>query len=268
LDADKNAEDDNPKGLKIYIFHILNLINNELSFIVFQLKEHYNIFKTIEQENDAGLIKSLDKSDCFKRVEFKAKTVKQVAETERIYGDEEIFIEEEPMVFPISVDLSEFPSSRYNFNEQIISDKIKKDIKSYPVKLLKAFYYERAVISELLCYLIVILIMTLNGGITSLVYFGLIISWGLLSAPWPTMRFWLTIMFYTICVIIIKYVIQFFHINWPGEPEDGLYWPRVLGIDHDHFFSNCVWDVLLLMSLFIHRGILKVSPYLFYMHKN
>jgi len=98
-----------------------------------------------------------------------------------------------------------------------------------------------------------------NGCVLSLVYATLMFLWGLLSIPWLTRRFWLTLMFYTIFVILVKYAFQFEEIDWPITENSGLYWPHVLGVEkRNGFLSNVVWDIMLLISLFFHRSLLIV----------
>jgi len=133
-------------------------------------------------------------------------------------------------------------------------------ISQRPMELLQALYHTVLANTEYICYLLIVINVMVNGSILALVYAGLIFLWGLLSIPWPTKRFWLTLTFYTMFVILVKYGFQFKEIDWNGSPDAGLYWPRVLGIEKkDDFFKNTVWDILLLISLFIHRGQLHVS---------
>lgn len=93
-----------------------------------------------------------------------------------------------------------------------------------------------------------------------MVYAFLLYTWGLLSIPWPTRKFWLTLIFYTMSVLLIKYAFQFHEIPYWKEHFDsnsGLYPPLVLGILHrKNFFTNAVWDILLLIALLLHRGLL------------
>lgn len=240
----------------------MNFINHELSLIICNLKEHYNIFKKLEQKSDDNLISALKMMGHLPQhvtatrgsdVNFQESGAYFIPALKRMI----VKFDKKPFISQISVEpnISHVPKDKFPTD----GSKIIEQMKTYPTEFLQALYYERTIISELMCYLVVILIMTFNGGIISLVYFGLIIFWGLLSVPWPTKRFWFTLMMYTMLIIIIKYIVQFFYINWPGESENGLYWPRVIGIDHEHFFSNCFWDLLLLLSLFIHCNILKVS---------
>ena len=131
-----------------------------------------------------------------------------------------------------------------------------------PLQLLIALYYAALANTEYICYLLIIINVIVNGSVLSLIYAALMFLWGLLSIPWPTKRFWLTLMFYTMFVIVVKYGFQFIAIDTPEDEEDagGLYWPHVLGIEmRSNFLNNIVWDILLLISLFFHRSLLIVS---------
>lgn len=130
-----------------------------------------------------------------------------------------------------------------------------------PLQLIVALYYAALANTEYISYFLIIINVIVNGSVLSLIYAGLMFLWGLLSIPWPTKRFWLTLMFYTMFVILVKYGFQFDAINTPNEDKNsGLYWPHVLGIEkRSDFLENIVWDILLLISLFLHRSLLIVS---------
>lgn len=127
-------------------------------------------------------------------------------------------------------------------------------------RLSTAIYYFLLAHSDYPVFFFIILNIVLNGSVLSLVYAILLYSWGLLSIPWPTRKFWLSLIFYTMSVLVIKYAFQFRDIPYWSEkftPSSGLYPPRVLGILHQkNFFTNAVWDILLLIALLLHRGLL------------
>ncbi len=60
-------------------------------------------------------------------------------------------------------------------------------------------------------------------------------------------------------MIVIKYIFQFGFFPWnKGVPPPDPFWlPRVLGIEKKDKYAP--WDLALLMTLFFHRSILKVS---------
>ena len=135
-----------------------------------------------------------------------------------------------------------------------------KRISQRPLELLQALYQATLANTEYFCYLLIVINVMVNGSILSLVYAALMFLWGLMSIPWPTKRFWLTLTFYTMFVILLKYGFQFEKIDWDGSPDAGIYWPHILGIEKRHnFYENVVWDILLLIFLFVHRGLLQVS---------
>lgn len=137
-------------------------------------------------------------------------------------------------------------------------------ISQRPLELLQALYHAVLANTDYICYLLIVINVMMNGSVLSLIYAALMFLWGLLSFPWPTKRFWLTLTFYTMVVILVKYGFQFQQIDWNGSPDAGLYWPHVLGIENKNkFFGTVVWDILLLIFLFVHRGLLHVSHNMF-----
>ena len=139
-----------------------------------------------------------------------------------------------------------------------------KRISHRPKELFQALYHAVLANTDYICYLLIVINLMVNGSVLSLVYAALMFLWGLLSIPWPTKRFWLTLIVYTMFVILLKYGFQFQQVDWNGSPDAGLYWPHVVGIENrHHFFRNVVWDILLLIFLFVHRGLLQVSQVLY-----
>ncbi len=147
-------------------------------------------------------------------------------------------------------------------------DELEVRVKQYstrPRRLLVALYYMFLSHSDYLVWFLLILNIILNGSVLSLFYAVLIFGWGLLSIPWPTKRFWICLILYTMLVLIVKYGFQFYDLDtvfWSDRFDNatGLYPPRIIGIlHHDNFLVNAVWDVLLLISILMHRSLLKVS---------
>ena len=141
-----------------------------------------------------------------------------------------------------------------------------------PLQFAVALYYAALANTEYICYFLIVINVMVNGSVLSLIYAALMFLWGLLSIPWPTKRFWLTLMFYTMFVILVKYGFQFQSVdgsvtssNMLENDDDnygGLYWPQVVGIERiGDFLTNVVWDLLLLISLFFHRSLLIVSDF-------
>ena len=138
-----------------------------------------------------------------------------------------------------------------------------KEYSARPKRFLVALLYAFLAHSEYIAYFLIILNVILNGSIISLVYVFLLFLWGLLSIPWPSKLFWLTMIFYTMFALSVKYAFQFYDIPyWRNtfSPLSGLYPPRLIGILYRrNFFANAVWDMLLLIALLFHRGLLKVD---------
>ena len=135
-----------------------------------------------------------------------------------------------------------------------------------PVRLIRALQYALLAHTEYVIYFLVILNVIINGSVLSLGYVCLLFAWGLLCVPWPSKTFWLSMIFYSMLVLTVKYVFQFYNINYDDEnlqSETGFSTSSILGIVYYHnsvdFFKNATWDMLLLISLLINRGLLKVS---------
>lgn len=137
-----------------------------------------------------------------------------------------------------------------------------KEYSARPKRFLVALLYAFLAHSEYIAYFLIILNVILNGSIISLVYVFLLFLWGLLSIPWPSKLFWLTMIFYAMFAVSVKYAFQFYDISyWRNtfSESSGLYPPRLIGILYRrNFFANVVWDMLLLIALLLHRGLLKV----------
>ena len=134
-----------------------------------------------------------------------------------------------------------------------------------PLQFAVALYYAALANTEYICYFLIVINVMVNGSVLSLIYAALMFLWGLLSIPWPTKRFWLTLIFYTMFVVLVKYGFQFKPINTPEYNVNYYDWPKVLGIERNsNFLENIVWDILLLISLFFHRSLLIVSVFLFH----
>lgn len=151
-------------------------------------------------------------------------------------------------------------------DEKLIAEfeaKVGERAKSYterPTRLLAALYYAFLAHFEYVVFFLIIMNVLVNGSVLSLVYAFLMFLWGLLSIPWPTRSFWLTLIFYTMVVVTLKYAFQFHDINYPGDSNGGLYIPVIIGIEYqEDYFSNVVWDLFLLIALLFHRGLLIVS---------
>ena len=138
-----------------------------------------------------------------------------------------------------------------------------------PKRFLYALYYWMLSHFEYVVFFFVILTILRTGSLISFVYAGIVFLWGLLSIPWPSKRFWLALLFFTMLVLISKYVYLFFLVTHfghdtqyqslqPGIQTGGLLsW--MFGIQSENsYFVNAIFNLLLLMSIIFHRGLLKV----------
>ena len=135
-----------------------------------------------------------------------------------------------------------------------------------PVRFMRAVQYALLAHAEYVIYFLVVLNVMLNGSLLSLGYVCLLFAWGLLCIPWPSKKFWLSMIFYSMLVLVLKYGFQFYDIDYNDEDlqsETGFSTSSILGIVYYQnsvdFFRNAVWDMLLLIALLINRGLLKVS---------
>lgn len=150
-----------------------------------------------------------------------------------------------------------------------VEDKLNKVAEEYskrPVRFLKALQNAMLAHAEFVVYFLVILNVILNGSVLSLGYASLLFVWGLLCIPWPSKTFWLTMIFYSMLVLALKYIFQFYDIDFRDDDfqyETGFSLPKLLGIvyyrNSSDFFANAAWDMFLLIALILNRGLLKVS---------
>jgi hypothetical protein len=157
------------------------------------------------------------------------------------------------------------PTPEEQQRTEAYEDELKREAGKYTrrfTRLGRALYYVFLSSNQYVPFFFIILSIIVNGNLLSLVYAVLLFGWGLLSVPWPSKRFWLTLIFYTMFVLVVKYAFQFHDIPALEDMDTtgGLYPPRLIGIERrDSFVSNAVVDILLLTFLLIHRGLLFVS---------
>ncbi|KAL5467471.1 hypothetical protein EMCRGX_G031697 [Ephydatia muelleri] len=131
-------------------------------------------------------------------------------------------------------------------------------------QLLAALYYCFLAHSEYVVYFLIIINVLLNGSVLSLIYAFLMFSWGLLSYPWPTRKFWIVLTFYTMFVILVRYAFQFKKADTEDKcqgknVDQGRCPTQIVGIHYygRDFYSHVVWDFILLMAVFVHTALLK-----------
>lgn len=125
-------------------------------------------------------------------------------------------------------------------------------------------------------FLIIVVVIVTVGTLTSLIYAVLLFFWGVLSPRMPSKWFWQTIMGYTMFVMLIKYIYSFAVFTILNNVDDELNkatfatstitmynvlgW--IFGNEKDGgYFSLSLANLLLLIFLMIHRGLLKVCNY-------
>ena len=132
-------------------------------------------------------------------------------------------------------------------------------------KLMYATYYWFLSHFEFVVFFLVILVVLRTGSLISLIYAAVVFVWGLLSIPWPSKRFWLTLLFLTMIVLVIKYVYYFVLVT--GGVDDShpflgtnSVFSWIFGIQYkSSYVENAVFNLLLLMSIIFHRGLMKVK---------
>ncbi|KAI0240903.1 Piezo-type mechanosensitive ion channel component 2, partial [Lamellibrachia satsuma] len=113
-------------------------------------------------------------------------------------------------------------------------------------------------LSEFLCYFVMILNAVFNASILSLPFPISVFLWAMLSVPRPDTVYWITMIFYTEFVLLVKYFFRFGFFSWNNgqwHTNDPLYGPRIFGIDRLYSFEKI--DMILLFVLFFHRSLLK-----------
>jgi len=126
-------------------------------------------------------------------------------------------------------------------------------------RLLDSLFYFLMSRSELLCYSAMIINHLTSGALLSIPLPLSIFLWATLS-PRPTRNYWITVLTYTEAMVVVKYIFQFRFYPWNGATAD----PRplaavnIIGIDKKPDIAS-VADLFLLLTLFLHRSILKVK---------
>ena len=136
-----------------------------------------------------------------------------------------------------------------------------KDFHSHMPRLLQlciALFDALLARSKFLCYFFMILNHMVNASILSLVYPLSVFLWAMLSVPRPTKTYWITVITYTEAVVVVKYLFQFGFFPWNDDVErESSFWPpRIIGIEKKEDYA--IYDLVLLVSLFAHRTVLKV----------
>ncbi|XP_052831053.1 piezo-type mechanosensitive ion channel component 1 isoform X7 [Octopus bimaculoides] len=128
-------------------------------------------------------------------------------------------------------------------------------------RLLVAYYYMLISRSELVCYFLIVLNQMMSASLLSMPLPIMVFLWGMLSVPRPSKTFWVTVITYTEAIVVLKYLFQFTFFPWNDDDnsknwKNNPFWPpRILGIEKQDYYA--MYDLALLLVLFIHRTILK-----------
>ncbi|CAF1201689.1 unnamed protein product [Rotaria sp. Silwood1] len=112
--------------------------------------------------------------------------------------------------------------------------------------------------SELVCYSAMVINHLTSGSILSMPLPLSIFLWAMLPSR-PSRNYWISIITYTEAMIVIKYIFQFQFYPWNASETlqtNPLAPVNIIGIDRKENAAS-VADLFLLLSLFLHRSILK-----------
>lgn len=125
-------------------------------------------------------------------------------------------------------------------------------------RLFDSLFYFVMSRSELLCYSAMVINHLTSGTLLSMPLPLSIFLWAMLSSR-PSRNYWITVITYTEAMIVIKYIFQFQFFPWDETSSD--YGPlapiNIIGINRQENEAS-IADLFLLLSLFLHRSILKV----------
>ncbi|XP_071494350.1 piezo-type mechanosensitive ion channel component 2-like isoform X1 [Diadema antillarum] len=126
-----------------------------------------------------------------------------------------------------------------------------------PFRLVYAALYALIAQSQLVCYFMIILNQLLSASILSLPLPLMVFLWAMLSVPRPTKRFWITVISYTMAVVLLKYLFQFPFTHEARnvatqDKIDEAY--MVIGIEKKANYAAL--DLCILLTVFFHRSIL------------
>ncbi|CAF1290556.1 unnamed protein product, partial [Rotaria sordida] len=112
--------------------------------------------------------------------------------------------------------------------------------------------------SELVCYSAMVINHLTSGSLLSIPLPLSIFLWAMLLSR-PTRNYWITIITYTEAMIVVKYIFQFRFYPWNASEiteTNPLSPVNIIGINRKEDGASAA-DLFLLLSLFLHRSILK-----------
>ncbi|XP_030384816.1 piezo-type mechanosensitive ion channel component isoform X1 [Scaptodrosophila lebanonensis] len=126
------------------------------------------------------------------------------------------------------------------------------------VEVLISSWYALLANTDLICYIVVFINQVVNASLISLPLPIMVFLWGTLSLPRPTKTFWVTLIAYTQAIVLIKCIFQFkliwahYSSSLPNQPLSAA---KVFGVEMKTHYA--VYDLILLLVLFLHRYLLK-----------
>ncbi|KAH8409601.1 hypothetical protein KR222_010130 [Zaprionus bogoriensis] len=125
------------------------------------------------------------------------------------------------------------------------------------VEVLISSWYALLANTDLICYIVVFINQVVNASVISLPLPIMVFLWGTLSLPRPTKTFWVTLIAYTQAIVLIKCIFQFKLIwaNYNSLPNQPLTPAKIFGVEMKTHYA--VYDLILLLVLFLHRYLLK-----------
>ncbi|XP_034474344.1 piezo-type mechanosensitive ion channel component [Drosophila innubila] len=125
------------------------------------------------------------------------------------------------------------------------------------VEVLISSWYALLANTDLICYIVVFINQVVNASIISLPLPIMVFLWGTLSLPRPTKTFWVTLIAYTQAIVLIKCIFQFKLIwsNYQNVHNQPLTAAKIFGVEMKTHYA--VYDLILLLVLFLHRYLLK-----------
>ncbi|CAF1290006.1 unnamed protein product [Adineta steineri] len=158
------------------------------------------------------------------------------------------------------IDIDEFAGGDYSNGHQAlrrVSQSFDLSQRSRFYRLFDSLFYFVMSRSELLCYSAMIINHLTSGALLSLPLPLSIFLWAMLSSR-PSRNYWITVLTYTEAMIVVKYIFQFRFYPWNADTIDArpLAAINIIGINRKENAAS-VADLFLLLSLFLHRSILK-----------
>ncbi|XP_069355074.1 piezo-type mechanosensitive ion channel component isoform X9 [Maniola hyperantus] len=137
-------------------------------------------------------------------------------------------------------------------------DSMFKQQKSPLVHLAYALWFAVLAHTDIVCYIMVFINQIQSATILSIPLPLMVFLWGTLTIPRPTKTFWVTLIAYTEVIVLIKSMFQFEILPWNQKaiPANMPFTaPRIIGIERK--FNYALYDLLLLLIIFLHRFMLK-----------